>query len=91
VECGQGKLPGGNALEWNWKLAKSFGEKHTLIIAGGLAPENVALAVEMSVPHAVDVSSGVEEAPGQKDLDKIKAFMDAVSIYGIDKNPENSF
>jgi phosphoribosylanthranilate isomerase len=91
VECGQGKLPGGNALEWNWKLAKSFGEKNTLIIAGGLAPENVAPAVEMSVPHGVDVSSGVEEAPGQKDLDKIKAFMDAVSSCGIDKNPKNSF
>lgn len=91
VECGQGKLPGGNALEWNWKLAKNFGEKHPLIIAGGLAPENVAHAVEMSAPHAVDVSSGVEEAPGQKDLDKIKAFMDVVSRCRIVKNPENCF
>ena len=58
---------------------------------GGLAPENVALAVEMSVPHTVDVRSGVEQPPGQKELDKIKAFMDAVSRCGIDKNPNNSF
>ena len=91
VECGRGKLPGGNALEWNWKLAKYFGETHTLIIAGGLTPENVVLAVKMSVPHAVDVSSGVETAPGQKNLDKIKAFMDAVLRCEIDKNPGNCF
>jgi len=45
----------------------------------------------MSVPHAVGVSPGVEKIPGQKDLDKIKAFMDAVSRCKIDQNPDNSF
>jgi phosphoribosylanthranilate isomerase len=79
VECGKGKLPGGNALEWNWEQAKSFGEKHPLIIAGGLAPDNVSQAIKVSTPHAVDVSSGVENSPGLKDLDKVEAFIDAVS------------
>jgi phosphoribosylanthranilate isomerase len=79
VECGRGNLPGGIALKWDWEKAKSFGENHPLIIAGGLAPENVSHAIWASAPHAVDVSSGVERSPGLKDLGKIKAFMDAVS------------
>jgi phosphoribosylanthranilate isomerase len=45
----------------------------------------------MSVPHAVDLSSGVEDAPGQKDLDKNNAFMDAVSRCKIDQDPDNRF
>lgn len=91
LECGQGKLPGGNALPWNWSRAKRFGEKHPLIIAGGLDPENVAQAIHASVPDAVDVSSGVESNPGKKDLDKVKAFMDTVSCCGLYKNPGNIF
>ena len=83
VECGLGKLPGGNALEWNWAKAKSFGEKHPLIIAGGLGPENVTHAIKVSMPHAVDVSSGVESSPGKKDLKKVAAFMDAVSRHNL--------
>jgi len=79
VECGRGKLPGGNALVWNWGDAKGLGEKHPLILAGGLDPENVCQAVDAAAPHAVDVSSGVESAPGRKDLAKVKAFVNAVS------------
>jgi len=91
VECGLGKLPGGNALEWNWETAKRFGNEHPLIIAGGLSPENVVQAIRAADPHAVDVSSGVESGPGEKDLSKVKAFMDAVSRCGIKKRPENIF
>ncbi len=91
VECGQGKLPGGNALQWNWDQAKSFGEKHPLIIAGGLSPENVAHAIKLSSPHAVDVSSGVESSPGHKDIDKVSLFIDAVFRCGINKNAEKIF
>jgi phosphoribosylanthranilate isomerase len=79
VECGRCSLPGGIALKWDWEKAKSFGEEHPLIIAGGLAPDNVSQAIRASAPHAVDVSSGVERSPGLKDLGKIKAFMDVVS------------
>ncbi|MBC8247075.1 MAG: phosphoribosylanthranilate isomerase [Deltaproteobacteria bacterium] len=78
VECSGGPLPGGNALTWNWDKAKAFGERHPLILAGGLSPENVKQAIQDSMPDAVDVSSGVELSPGIKDLDKIKTFIAAV-------------
>jgi phosphoribosylanthranilate isomerase len=80
VECGQGKLPGGNAMAWNWGAALEFGERHPLILAGGLNPENVSMAVASANPLAVDVSSGVEIAPGDKDLKKVTAFIDAVRL-----------
>jgi len=79
VECSGGPLPGGNALAWNWDKAKALGDEYPLILAGGLSPENVKQAIQDSMPDAVDVSSGVESSPGVKDLDKIKAFIDAVS------------
>lgn len=78
LECGRGRLPGGNALVWNWEEAKRFGETHSLILAGGLAPDNVYQAVAAGAPDAVDVSSGVESAPGCKDLSKVEAFVKAV-------------
>lgn len=79
VECGKGRLPGGNALEWNWEKARDFGKQLPFILAGGLAPENIAYAVAASAPDAVDVSSGVESGPGRKDSDKVKSFMEALS------------
>lgn len=81
LECGQGKLPGGNARQWNWSLAKDIGNSHPLIIAGGLSPDNIFNAINVSRPHAVDVSSGVEKSPGEKDLVKVAAFMAEVSSY----------
>ncbi len=91
VECGQGKLPGGNALQWNWDQAKSFGEKHPLIIAGGLTPENISHAITVSSPHAVDVSSGVESSPGHKDIDKVAVFLNTVFRCGFHKKAEKIF
>jgi phosphoribosylanthranilate isomerase len=91
VECGQGKLPGGNALRWNWDQARSFGEKYPLIIAGGLSPENVSHAIKVSYPHAVDVSSGVESSPGHKDINKVSLFLDAVFKCNIKKNGKKIF
>ena len=91
LECGQGKLPGGNALRWNWELAKDFGTRYPLIIAGGLTPDNVSHAVEVSGPHAVDVSSGVESSPGRKDLTKVAAFMAEVSRFKLKNNIQKVF
>jgi len=81
IECAQGKLPGGNAMTWNWREAAGFGDNHPFILAGGLTPENVPTAICDANPHAVDVSSGVEAAPGKKDMDKVRAFVYAVDEY----------
>lgn len=85
VECGKGPLPGGNALEWDWEKANRFGEQYPLILAGGLAPENIAHVITLCGPDAVDVSSGVESRPGRKDLGKVESFMDAISSCILNK------
>lgn len=70
--------PGGCGTTFNWNLAieaQKFGRP--LFLAGGLTPENVAVAVRQVRPYGVDVSSGVESAPGQKDPEKVRAFIAA--------------
>lgn len=79
VECGQGRLPGGNARPWEWDRAGPLGERHPLVLAGGLTPENAAQAVRAAGPDAVDVSSGVESAPGRKEIGKVEQFIAAVA------------
>ena len=66
----------GSGQTFNWEIARGVGRP--LIIAGGLTPENVADAVRLLRPYAVDVSSGVEVAPGNKDPERIRAFVQAV-------------
>ena len=78
LECGTGKLPGGNAEAWNWSTAAAFERKVPVILAGGLSVESVGQAITAGRPDAVDVSSGVEAAPGEKDLERVKAFVKAV-------------
>lgn len=78
VETAGGVLPGGNALTWDWASVADFGRRHPLILAGGLSPDTVAAAIAAARPDAVDVSSGVESAPGLKDVAKVAAFLRAV-------------
>ena len=78
VECGQGRLPGGNARAWDWHLPPALFGKQPVILAGGLAPANIRRALQVGQPDAVDVSSGVESSPGRKDLKKVRAFISAV-------------
>ena len=69
---------GGTGEKFNWNLAveaQKFGKP--IFLAGGLTPENVADAVKKVRPFAVDVSSGVESAPGKKDAAKVRAFIAA--------------
>ncbi len=70
---------GGTGKTFNWKLAASAVELgKPIFLAGGLTQENVAEAVRTVRPFGVDVSSGVESAPGKKDPAKMRAFMAAV-------------
>jgi phosphoribosylanthranilate isomerase len=70
---------GGTGARFNWELAVAAKQHgRPIFLAGGLTPENVAQAVKQVVPFGVDVSSGVESAPGKKDPAKVRAFIQAV-------------
>jgi phosphoribosylanthranilate isomerase len=74
---GSGYLPGGNALTFDWRLIAGREWALPWMLAGGLTAENVAEAVRLTGADQLDVSSGVESAPGVKDLNKITDFIDA--------------
>jgi phosphoribosylanthranilate isomerase len=69
--------PGGNAASFDWSIMQGAKFNRPWLLSGGLTPENLSLAVRQSGASAVDVSSGVESAPGKKDPAKIRAFLDA--------------
>jgi phosphoribosylanthranilate isomerase len=69
-------LPGGNALAFDWRLLAGRSLPKPWLLAGGLHPGNLAQAVELSGAKIVDVSSGIEEAPGVKSLTKIADFLE---------------
>ena len=68
-------LPGGNGLAFDWQLLAGRKWKRPWMLSGGLTPQNVAEAVRTTGAPAVDVSSGVERRPGEKDPAKIAAFL----------------
>ncbi len=69
---------GGTGRTWDWTLAESLARRYPVIISGGLRPENVGAAIRQLHPWGVDVSSGIELAPGIKDLGKLEWFVRAV-------------
>ncbi len=69
---------GGSGKSFDWSLA-NIELDLPIILAGGLTPENVSVAINIAQPYAVDVSSGVESAKGLKDIDKIRAFISNVN------------
>jgi phosphoribosylanthranilate isomerase len=71
-------LYGGSGITADWNGAAELAKKYPLLLAGGLTPENVAEAVDRVKPWGVDVASGVESAPGEKDSGKMKAFVKAI-------------
>jgi phosphoribosylanthranilate isomerase len=71
-------IPGGNGQVFDWRLLQGLALNKPWLLAGGLDPSNVAEALTITQAPGVDVSSGVEKAPGVKDLGKISAFVGAV-------------
>ena len=71
-------LPGGNGLNFDWKLLKNFNFQCPWLLAGGLTSENAAEAITLTGATQLDLSSGVEKAPGLKDDKKISLFMSAI-------------
>ncbi len=78
----QNALPGGNAASFDWTLLQGRAFAKPWMLAGGLNPSNVAEAIRISGAPCVDVSSGVESTPGQKDLSLIRAFIRAARAAG---------
>ena len=73
-------LPGGNGLAFDWRLVAQRRWLRPWMLAGGLTPENVAEAVRLTNARQVDVSSGVESAPGVKDAARIASFVAAAQL-----------
>ena len=67
---------GGSGESFNWRLARDFSDDYPLFLAGGIDASNVRRAAETMRPYAVDLSSSLEDAPGQKSFAKIDEFMD---------------
>jgi len=75
---------GGTGESFDWELLREHRSEVPAILAGGLRPDNVATAVEITHPYAVDVASGVEHEPGRKDHAAMAAFFEAASSLGAE-------
>jgi phosphoribosylanthranilate isomerase len=75
-------LPGGNGLCFDWRLLQGLEVGRPWLLSGGLSEGNLAAAVTLCAARAVDVSSGVEQRPGQKDPARIRRFLDVAASLG---------
>ncbi|MBI5561806.1 MAG: phosphoribosylanthranilate isomerase [Deltaproteobacteria bacterium] len=75
-------VPGGTGESFDWNIAASASKTGRIILSGGLTPDNVAEAARRVRPYAVDVSSGVEAAPGKKDAEKVRRFVERAKGAG---------
>ena len=80
-------LPGGNGVSFDWSVMASLDDDVDYMLSGGLNKDNVGLALASTRARGVDVSSGVESAPGVKDVKMIDAFFDAIAEAGAKAGP----
>ena len=71
------KARGGTGERFDWELAKTLCGYANILVSGGLTPENVRAAIEFFEPHGVDASSSLEAAPGKKDDERVRRFVNA--------------
>lgn len=83
-------LPGGNGVSFDWTILQSLDADVDYMLSGGLNAENVGEALALTKAPALDISSGVESAPGIKDVGLIDAFFDAVEKAGISNRSQRS-
>jgi phosphoribosylanthranilate isomerase len=76
LDAAAGHLRGGSGRVWDWNMLAARRSKVPLILSGGLGPDNVAEAIEAANPYAVDSASGTESAPGVKDPEKVRRFLE---------------
>lgn len=81
-------LPGGNGITFDWRLVAGLDPGRPFMLSGGLDADNVATALRLTGAKAVDVSSGVERAPGEKDPAKIATFLAAVQAVAAERAAE---
>ncbi len=75
---------GGTGRVADWDAARVLAASHALVLAGGLSADNVAAAAQRVRPMAIDVSSGVESAPGVKDAGRLRALFAAIAAMEAD-------
>ena len=81
----EGALPGGTGASFSWELAARATPYGPVILAGGLTPENVEVAIAQTHPYGVDVSTCVERAPGIKDHGKVRQFIARAKAVTLEK------
>jgi phosphoribosylanthranilate isomerase len=74
---------GGTGQVIDWQLAAEVAKAASVLLAGGLTPENVEKAIQAVRPYGVDVSSGIEREPGKKDHEKVRAFIRAAQVVSL--------
>ena len=77
------EIPGGNGEVFDWSVLYALDPNINFMLSGGLDVENVADAVKQAQPYAIDVSSGVERARGEKDAEKIRRFISRATIASV--------
>jgi phosphoribosylanthranilate isomerase len=82
AKAAPGSLPGGNGLPFDWRLLAGLEVAGPWLLAGGLDAANLEAAVRLCGARAVDISSGVEAAPGRKDPAKIRKFLEIAAAVG---------